>query len=40
MLLALLELEDGDGPLYALGLDKDEVEGHVLQVLSSLSPPE
>jgi hypothetical protein len=39
MLLALLELEDGDGPLYAVGLDKDEVEGHVLDVLASLTPP-
>ena len=38
ILLALLELEDGDGPLYAVGLDKDEVEGHVLAVLASLMP--
>ena len=38
ILLALLELEDGDGPLYAVGLDKDEVEGHVLAVLASLVP--
>ena len=39
LLLALLELEDGDGPLYAVGLDKDEVEGHVLAVLASFTPP-
>jgi hypothetical protein len=38
ILLGLLELEDGDGPLYGVGLDKDEVEGHVLQVLSALAP--
>jgi hypothetical protein len=37
LLLALLELEDGDGPLCAVGLDKDEVEGHVLAVLASLT---
>ncbi|HET7760888.1 MAG TPA: Clp protease N-terminal domain-containing protein [Phycicoccus sp.] len=39
MLLGLLELEDGDGPLYGVGLDKDEVEGHVLEVLAALTPP-
>jgi ATP-dependent Clp protease ATP-binding subunit ClpA len=37
MLLALLEAEDGDGPLHALGVDKDGVEAEITEVLRSLT---
>lgn len=36
MLLALLEWEDGDGPLSASGLDKAGVEADLLAALASL----
>jgi hypothetical protein len=34
LLLALLEFEDGSGVLTGLGVDKERVEGWVVQVLS------
>jgi ATP-dependent Clp protease ATP-binding subunit ClpA len=37
MLLALLESEDGDGPLHRTGLDKNRVETDLVTVLESLS---
>jgi hypothetical protein len=37
VLLALLDLEDGNGTLTGLGLDREAVEGHVVRTLSSLS---
>ncbi len=36
VLLALLELEDEDGPLHRLGLDHAAVEGRVVAMLASL----
>jgi hypothetical protein len=36
ILLALLELEDGDGPLSDVGLDKSEVEGNLVALLDSI----
>jgi hypothetical protein len=36
MLLALIELEDGDGPLSNVGLDKSEVEGNLVALLDSI----
>lgn len=35
LLLALLELEDDDGPLHALGLQHDEVEGRIVAMLAT-----
>jgi ATP-dependent Clp protease ATP-binding subunit ClpA len=35
-LLALLALEDGDGPLYQCGVDKDRVEADLIVALESL----
>ncbi|BBZ48483.1 ATP-dependent Clp protease ATP-binding subunit [Mycobacterium heidelbergense] len=37
MLLALLELEDGAGPLHRSGVDKDRVEADLIAALESLS---
>jgi ATP-dependent Clp protease ATP-binding subunit ClpA len=37
ILLALLEAEDGDGPLHMLGLDKDGVEAEIVAMLGSLT---
>jgi hypothetical protein len=37
ILLALLELEDGDGPLTALGLDKSTTESRIAAALDSLT---
>ena len=37
LLLALLELEDGSGPLHQAGVDKDRVESDLAAVLKSLS---
>ncbi len=37
VLLALLEAEDGDGPLHALGVDKDTVEAEIAEVRRSLT---
>ncbi len=34
-LLALLELEDGDGPLHRCGVDKDRVEADLIKALQS-----
>ena len=39
LLLALLELEDGNGPLTAAGLDKAECEQWISATLSALSAP-
>lgn len=39
LLLALLDQEDGDGPLTALGLVKAEVEADLFQILGSLPGP-
>lgn len=36
-LLALLELEDGDGPLHRCGVDKDRVEADLIKALQSLA---
>lgn len=36
-LLALLELEDGDGPLHRFGVDKDRVEADLIKALQSLA---
>jgi hypothetical protein len=36
ILLALLELEHGDGPLSEVGLDKSEVEGNLVALLDSM----
>ena len=36
LLLALLELEDGNGPLHQAGVDKDRVETDLTVVLESL----
>ena len=36
LLLALLELEDGSGPLHQAGVDKDRVESDLIAVLESL----
>lgn len=36
LLLALLELEDGDGPLHRCGVDKDRVEADLITALESL----
>ncbi|HWT48309.1 MAG TPA: Clp protease N-terminal domain-containing protein, partial [Mycobacterium sp.] len=37
LLLALLELEDGNGPLHRSGVDKDRVEVDLIAALESLS---
>jgi ATP-dependent Clp protease ATP-binding subunit ClpA len=37
ILLALLEAEDGDGPLHALGVDKQRTEDEIIAVLRSLT---
>jgi ATP-dependent Clp protease ATP-binding subunit ClpA len=37
ILLALLEAEAGDGPLHALGVDKQGVEDEIVEVLRSLT---
>jgi len=39
ILLALLEWEDGDGPLTATGLDKAATEAELVTALDSLKPP-
>ena len=39
ILLALLEWEDGDGPLSATGLDKAATEAELVTALDSLKPP-
>jgi hypothetical protein len=36
-LLALLELEDGSGPLHQAGVDKDRAEADLAAVLESLT---
>ncbi|BCO36735.1 hypothetical protein MHEC_31680 [Mycobacterium heckeshornense] len=36
LLLALLELEDGDGPLHRAGVDKDRAEADLTSVLESI----
>ena len=37
ILLALLEAEDADGPLHALGVDKQNVEDDVVDVLRDIT---
>jgi ATP-dependent Clp protease ATP-binding subunit ClpA len=37
VLLALLELEDGSGPLHQAGVDKDRTEADLTAVLTSLT---
>jgi hypothetical protein len=37
ILLAVLELEDGDGPLHASGLEKDRVEADLVAALKSIT---
>lgn len=36
LLLALIELEDGDGPLHRCGVDKDRAEADLIKALQSL----
>ncbi|EUA34560.1 clp amino terminal domain protein [Mycobacterium xenopi 4042] len=36
LLLALLELEDGDGPLHRAGVDKDRAEADLTSVLEAI----
>jgi ATP-dependent Clp protease ATP-binding subunit ClpA len=38
ILLALLELEDGDGPLHSAGVDRERVESDLARVLKSVTP--
>ena len=38
ILLALLEAEDGDGPLAGLGVDKATTEAGISEQLSALAP--
>ncbi|HUH69262.1 MAG TPA: Clp protease N-terminal domain-containing protein [Mycobacterium sp.] len=40
LLLALLELEDGDGPLHRSGVDKDRVEADLIDALEALTSGE
>ena len=42
ILLALLEHEDGDGPLHSAGIDKDRAEVDLIRILSSMTvtPPD
>lgn len=37
ILLALLESEDGDGPLHSLGVDKDRVGAKLVELLASIT---
>lgn len=37
ILLALLESEDGDGPLHSLGVDKDRTTAKVIELLASIT---
>jgi hypothetical protein len=37
LLLALLELEDGAGPLHRSGVDKDRVDADLIAALESLT---
>ncbi|MGK2866026.1 MAG: hypothetical protein ACSLFA_05180 [Mycobacterium sp.] len=37
MLLALLESEDGDGPLHRLGVDKDRTTAALIDLLASIT---
>ncbi|WP_044097584.1 Clp protease N-terminal domain-containing protein, partial [Mycobacterium tuberculosis] len=37
LLLALLELEDGDGPLHRSGVDKSRAEADLITTLASLT---
>ena|ERR1700682_186431 len=39
ILLALLELEDGDGPLHRAGMDKDRAEADLNRILTSMTAP-
>jgi hypothetical protein len=39
LLLALLELEGGGGTLAGVGLDRDDVEARIVDLLASLTPP-
>jgi ATP-dependent Clp protease ATP-binding subunit ClpA len=38
LVLALLENEDGDGVLSGLGLEKDVVEGQLVEALAAMAP--
>src|SRR6202165_3625708 len=40
ILLALLELEDGDGPLQRAGIDKGRAEADLSRILSSMTAPQ
>lgn len=37
ILLALLESEDGDGPLHCLGLDKERITASLIEMLASIA---
>jgi hypothetical protein len=40
ILLALLELEDGDGPLHRVGIEKARAEADVIRILESMTGPQ
>ena len=39
ILLALLEQEDGEGPLHSAGIDKARAEADIIRILESMVPP-
>jgi hypothetical protein len=39
ILLAMLEQEDGDGPLHRAGIDKDRTEADIVRILESITAP-
>jgi hypothetical protein len=39
ILLAMLEQEDGDGPLHCAGIDKDRTEADIVRILESITAP-
>jgi hypothetical protein len=39
ILLAMLEQEDGDGPLHRAGVDKDRTEADIVRILESMTTP-
>ena len=39
ILLAMLEQEDGDGPLHRAGIDKDRAEADITRILQSMTAP-
>jgi ATP-dependent Clp protease ATP-binding subunit ClpA len=39
ILLAMLEQEDGDGPLHCAGIDKERAEADIVRILESITAP-